>query len=188
MDKIKIDTGAFGFPMPVVLIGANVAGKANFMAVAWVCKVNYKPLIIGASINKRQYTGEGIIENETFSINVPGTYLVELTDHCGLVSGRNTDKSELFDVFYGDLKTAPMVKQCPLCAECKLVDTYSTETNNFFHGEVVSVYSEEKYLSEGALDNSKTDLFVLVMPEMNYIKLGEPIGKAWEIGKKLVKD
>ena len=30
MDKIKIDTGAFGFPMPVVLIGANVASSVDF--------------------------------------------------------------------------------------------------------------------------------------------------------------
>jgi len=43
MDKIKIDTGAaFLYPMPMVLVGSVVDGKANFMAAAWVARVNFK--------------------------------------------------------------------------------------------------------------------------------------------------
>jgi hypothetical protein len=34
MKKIKIDCGAaFLYPMPMVLVGSVVAGKANFMAI-----------------------------------------------------------------------------------------------------------------------------------------------------------
>ena len=44
MSKIKVDTGAaFLYPMPMVLVGAVVGGKANFMAAAWVARVNFKP-------------------------------------------------------------------------------------------------------------------------------------------------
>jgi len=44
MSKIKIDSGAaFLYPMPMVLVGSVVEGKANFMAAAWVSRVNFKP-------------------------------------------------------------------------------------------------------------------------------------------------
>ena len=33
--------------------------------------------------------------------------MVDKVDYCGLVSGRKDDKAKLFQVFYGDLKTAP---------------------------------------------------------------------------------
>lgn len=183
MDKKKIDNSAFSFPMPVVLVGANVGGKPNFMAVAWITKVTYKPLVIGVSINKRQLTGEGIIANETFSINLPGADIVKQTDYCGLVSGRNEDKSGIFDVFYGELKTAPMIGECPLCAECRLVDTHITGTNHFFLGEVMNVYSEDKYLEKDEPDNSKVKPFVLMMPDKQYVLPGESIGEAWEVGR-----
>jgi flavin reductase (DIM6/NTAB) family NADH-FMN oxidoreductase RutF len=44
MSKIKLDIGAaFLYPMPMVLVGSVVEGKANFMAVGWVSRVNFKP-------------------------------------------------------------------------------------------------------------------------------------------------
>ena len=46
--------------------------------------------------------------------------MMEKTDFCGLVSGRDIDKAALFDVFYGELKTAPMITECPLSLECRL--------------------------------------------------------------------
>jgi flavin reductase (DIM6/NTAB) family NADH-FMN oxidoreductase RutF len=48
--------------------------------------------------------------------------MVEVTDYCGIVSGKNNDKSRIFDLFYGKLKTIPMIKDCPLNMECKLVE------------------------------------------------------------------
>ena len=47
--------------------------------------------------------------------------LLEKNDYCGLVSGEKTDKSHVFDVFYGSLKTAPMIKECPVNLECQLI-------------------------------------------------------------------
>jgi flavin reductase (DIM6/NTAB) family NADH-FMN oxidoreductase RutF len=86
----KVKTGAYN-PLPVVpivLMGANVNGKPNYMAVGFVSGVNIKPAIVYVSLNKKHHTPKGIIENSTFSINVPSTEYVRETDYCGLVSGR----------------------------------------------------------------------------------------------------
>ena len=60
-------------------------------------------------------------ENGVFSINLPSVEMVEATDYCGVVSGHKVDKSGLFKVFYGKLETAPMIEECRLNMECKLV-------------------------------------------------------------------
>ena len=39
MGKIKIDINAFVYPMPMVLVGATVENRPNFMAVGWVARV-----------------------------------------------------------------------------------------------------------------------------------------------------
>jgi len=39
------------------------------------------------------------------------------TDFCGIMTGKKTDKAALFEVFYGELKTAPMIRQCPVNME-----------------------------------------------------------------------
>lgn len=83
-EKIKINNNVFVYPMPVTLLGANVEGKANFMALGWVSHVNSNPPMIGVGVHKSRYTAQGIKENRSFSINFPGAELVRETDYCGL--------------------------------------------------------------------------------------------------------
>ena len=53
------------YPMPVVLVGAMIKGKPNFMAVDWVSRVNANPPMLAIGINKAHHTPEGIKENGT---------------------------------------------------------------------------------------------------------------------------
>jgi flavin reductase (DIM6/NTAB) family NADH-FMN oxidoreductase RutF len=185
MEKINISVNVCPYPMPVSLVGAVVNGRINFMAVAWLARVNLKPPIIGVAINKRHHTPAGIRENEAFSVNFPSADLMEKTDYCGLVSGREMDKSGLFAIFHGQLDAAPMIKECPLCLECKLVKTVSLATNELFLGEIKGVYTEERYLTDGKPDVHKMNLLILTRPDNNYWTVGAHQGKAWSVGKKL---
>ncbi len=74
-------------------------------------------------MNKRHYTNTGIRKNGTFSVNIPSAEMVKETDYCGLLSGKDVDKAELFENFYGKLWTAPMIEECPLNIECRLIKT-----------------------------------------------------------------
>lgn len=185
VDKIKINNNVFVYPMPVTLLGANVKGKANFMALGWVTRVNANPPMIGVGVRKSHYTPGGIKENKNFSINFPGAEMIKETDYCGLFSGEKTDKSNLFEVFYGELKTAPMIKECTLNLECRLVETLEFPTHYFFVGEITDAYSEEQYLTQGKPDIKKMDPLLLTMPDNNYWVVGDYAGAAWKIGKSL---
>jgi len=187
MDKIKIDNGAaFLYPMPMVLVGAMVEGKANFMAVGWVSRVNFKPPLIGVALGPH-HTNIGIEQHKVFSINIPNVSLVEKTDYCGLVSGSKVDKSEIFSVFFGELDQAPLIEECPVCMSCILYETIALPYNTFFIGEPKEVFTEAKYVTDNTLDIKKVNPFTLTMPDNHYWSVGEYLGKAWSIGKALKK-
>lgn len=184
MEKINLGSTIPAYPMPVSLVGAHVEGKPNFLAVAWFTMVSYKPPTIAISLGKGHHTNAGIKENKAFSICLPSVDMVEVTDYCGIVSGKKTDKSTVFDIFYGELRAAPMIKDCPLCVECRLVETVETGLNEIFLGEIIGTYTEERFLSDGKPDFRKMKPIILSQPDPSYWRLGEPVAKAWSIGKR----
>jgi flavin reductase (DIM6/NTAB) family NADH-FMN oxidoreductase RutF len=181
----KIDLGAkvASYPMPVVLVGANVKGKANFLAVAWFMAAGITPPKVAITLNKTHYTNPGIKDNKTFSVNIPSEDMLKATDYCGIVSGSKADKSGVFDVFYGKLKTAPMIAECPVNLECSLDKVIDNGSHEMFIGDIVSTFTEEKYLTAGAVDTKKVKPFMLSLNDRIYYALGEQKGKAWETGK-----
>jgi flavin reductase (DIM6/NTAB) family NADH-FMN oxidoreductase RutF len=187
MNKISVSPQVFAGPMPMAVVGCDVQGKANFITIAWISRVNYQPPLIGFASGKRHYTNQGISEHKVFSVNIPGQDLIRQVDYCGLVSGEKFDKSKVFTLFYGQLPHAPMISECPLTMECRLLTSVELPTNNFIIGEIVAAYSEEKYVTNGSPDIAKMNPFILTMPDNSYWGIGDKITKAWEAGKELMK-
>src|SRR5271157_5088579 len=111
MAKIALGPMPYMSVMPAVLVGANVKGKPNYMTAAWATNACMAPPMVCVAINKARYTAKGIEENRTFSLNIPSEDLAVETDHCGLVSGAQEDKSGVFRSFYGKLKSAPLAEE-----------------------------------------------------------------------------
>ncbi|MGD0828693.1 MAG: flavin reductase family protein [Desulfobaccales bacterium] len=185
MAKVNLGANAYIYTMPVTLVGASVEGRANFMTVGWVMRVNLKPPLLAVALNKAHFTPEGIRQNRAFSVNFPGADLMEKTDYCGLVSGRQVDKSGLFRVFYGELETTPLIEECPLGLECRLYEVVELPTNDLFIGEIVAAYVDEDCLTIGQPDILKINPLVLTMPDNHYWTVGELAGEAWHAGKKM---
>jgi len=189
VDGVVVVKSRVKFPplvLPVCLVGANVDGKANFEAIAWFTFLESQPLMVGVVSDKLHFMNRGIRENKCFSVNVPSVGLVEATDFCGLNSGREVDKSGVFSVFYRELEDAPMIVECPVCLECRLVRVVKFSRNELLVGEVAGVYVEESCLSDGKKkgDVGKVDplLYEGGVPAY-YWKLGEKVAKAFEVGK-----
>ncbi len=184
MAKKTVGTKIPVYPMPVAIIGANVEEKANFLTVVWFSMVNFKPPIIGIALNKGHYTNTGVHKNKTFSINIPSIEMIEATDYCSVVSGYDEDKSKLFEVFYGELKNAPMIQACPITAECRVVNTIEFPSHEVFFGEIILVYADDEILTNARPDVSKANPFLYSMYDNNYWSLGKAIGRAMQIGKR----
>lgn len=184
MVKVKTKLKRPPLILPVCLVGANVEKKPNFQAIAWFNMVDYDPYLIGLSSEKSHYSNKGIKENKTFSVNIPASNMASVTDYCGLYSGTEVDKSKIFDVFYGELKTAPMISEMPINVECKLTQTIESHNADFFIGEIVGVYIENKYLVNDKPDLKSIDPLLYEDGLGNYWNLGKFLAKAFNIGKQ----
>jgi flavin reductase (DIM6/NTAB) family NADH-FMN oxidoreductase RutF len=182
MSKTTIAPGPYLVPMPTVLVGSMVEGRPNFMTAALCAVVNIRPPTIACGLSPKHRTCRGIVETGGFSVNLPTVEQVEITDHCGLVSGDKIDKSELFQTFTGTLGV-PMIVDCPVTAECRLIHRVPLEGDTVYLGEIVSVHADDGVLTNGKLDWSKMRPLIFTFPDGHYWQLGDHVAKAWEIGK-----
>jgi flavin reductase (DIM6/NTAB) family NADH-FMN oxidoreductase RutF len=155
-------------------------GRANFMAVAWVTRVNGNPPMM--AVTPTSATTLDWHPRANLSINIPSVDLMARTDYCICVAERQT--SRIFDLFYGDLGSAPMIKECPLNIECRLVDVITLPSHYLCIGQVMAVFADQDCLTAGKPDIEKIRPFVLTMPDNNYWAIGQHLGKAWSIGRE----
>ncbi|HPC47677.1 MAG TPA: flavin reductase, partial [Deltaproteobacteria bacterium] len=86
MNKIKQGPRTLLFPMPSVLVGADIGGKPNFMTVAWCGIASHQPPTVAVAIRKGRHTLKGIDANRCFSVNVPTSRMAKVVDFCGIYS------------------------------------------------------------------------------------------------------
>lgn len=188
MKKITLGPQTLLYPMPAFLIGANVAGKANFMTAAWCGIANSNPPMLTVALQHHRYTYKGIKENGTFSVNVPSQDLVKETDFCGIVSGSKEDKSAIcnFNVFYGSLKNAPLIEACPVNLECKVMHVLNLGSHALVVGQIEETHVSEDCLTDGQPDVRKIKPIVFSTgSEKLYLSLGETLAQAFSVGKEI---
>lgn len=166
-------------PLPVILVGANVNGKPNYLVIGYSCPFDFGRYIF-FSLSKIRYTTIGIHENMTFSVNIPSDNLVEQTNICGSKSGRDIDKSTLFDNFYGELKTAPMIRECPVNIECKVHEILDYGDGEGIIGKVIKSYVNPQYTikEDGKIKLDWRKIHPIIWTtggDFNYYRLGERI-------------
>ena len=137
--------------------------------------------MVCVALNKVRHTVKGIAENRTFSLNVPSAAQVVETDHCGLVSGAQKDKSQVFDTFYGKLKTAPLAVECPVNIECRLFKSVECGSHVLYIGEVAEIHADTSCVTDGRPDSLKSD--PLVYAQSAYWHVGKQVAKAFSAGK-----
>ena len=189
MSKILMGPATLIYPMPaLLLVGANVDGKPNFMAVAWGGLANGEPPMISVAIRPSRYTHTGISQNSTFSVNIPSIDLIRETDYCGITSGSKVNKVEAckFSVFYGKLSNAPLIEQCPINLECQVVNTLKLGSHSLFIGRIEEALISDNCLTDGKADINKIKPFIYMSePSPQYHSFGKVLGKAFSIGLKI---
>lgn len=174
------------YPTPTTLVGATVNGKPNFLTVAHVGILNHgTPQYLSVGLGKVHYTNAGILENKTFSICLPSEDLMVETDYCGIMTGKKTDKAALFNVYYGELETAPMIRECPIAMELKLHQVLDFPNHDTFIGELIQTYVDEGIITAGKIDIEKLRPLLFDMNSVKYWSLGSAVGNCWNVGKTL---
>ncbi|UCE98461.1 MAG: flavin reductase family protein [Dehalococcoidia bacterium] len=189
MKKVKLGSSPFICPMPVFLVGANVGDKPNFLTVAWGGIAGERPPMISIAIRHKRYTLKGIKQTGTFSVNIPSKDIVVETDYCGMASGAQFDKAINchFDIFYGKLLNAPMIEQCPLNLECKLVHLIDLGSHALIIGSIEETHINQTCLTNGKPDVTKIKPFIYSAGYNNrYQVFGDSIAKAFSAGSTII--
>jgi len=190
MTKKQFGPQPWIFPNPTVLLGTIYDGKPNFAPFAWCGVAGGEPPMVSVGIRHQRHTLKGILENRAFSVNVPSTDLLEQTDYCGMVSGAQADKAKAcgFTVFYGTLKSAPLIEQCPVNLECEVVHMLNIGAHMLVIGRVIQTHVTEDCLTNDQPDILKMKPFVYSRgPAARYNAVGEVLGQAYDVGKKYKK-
>ncbi|OPX62248.1 MAG: Flavin reductase like domain protein [Methanomassiliicoccales archaeon PtaB.Bin215] len=169
--------------LPVVVVGSKVQGKMNFCTIAWATMIDDEPPKMAVVMGKDRRTKDGILENKTFSINLPDAGTAAAVDHCGLVSGYKEDKSHVFDVFFGKTLTAPMARECPVNVELTLDEVIELEGTDIVIGEVEEVYVDEDRMTAGRPDMDKLQLLMYLSSGALYFTKGATVAEAFNFGK-----
>ena len=170
------------YPTPVIVVGAIVDGNPDFTLVAHTGIVTHDAALV--SLNKSHYINRGIKQNNVLSVNVVDESWLEKAAAAGAVSGRNADKSHLFDYTYGDLHT-PIINDARLSMECVVEDIYEMGAFENFIVKVVNTFAEESILTDGGKpDYRKFKPVLFEMPNYTFLKTGETLGECKSFTQK----
>lgn len=185
MQKKKLGPTTLLYPMPAVLVGTVIDGRPNFMTAAWCGIANMSPPAVSVAIRGSRLTLEGIEKTHSFSLNIPSVDQVEKVDFCGIYSGRKVDKSKLFTVFTGVAQPVPLIEECPLGLECRLLHDLELGTHHLLVGEIVETHIDEALLEGDEAVPEKIDPLLYCPGKAgHYYALGKRIAKAFHVGKK----
>ena len=189
MKKVELKPDRYWYPRPTLLVGSNVDGRANFMAVGGGGVASAQPPMISVLIRHKSYTLKGIWQNKTFSINTPSVDLVKEADFCGITSGADVDKVKTcqFKVFYGHLETAPLIEQCPVNLECRVVHILNLGSHALVIGQVEGAYASEDCLTNGMPDVKKIRPIIFDIDFRRYLAFGDVIAESHKVGLELKK-
>jgi flavin reductase (DIM6/NTAB) family NADH-FMN oxidoreductase RutF len=186
MPKIRLPNQPIG-PFPAMIVGAMVNGRPTYTTVGAGGCACLAPVLC-ASLKNTHYITGGIEKTGSFSVNIPNSGLVRETDHCGIVSGWDADKSGIFRPFFDEAGEAPMIEECPLNFLCRVRSSTEIDGFTMFFGDIVAAFASEGCLANGAggadgrPDAMKID--PLIMIAQSYCNLGGAVGRVFQEGRK----
>jgi flavin reductase (DIM6/NTAB) family NADH-FMN oxidoreductase RutF len=119
---------------PVVMIASSLKGRNNVMTMSWLTPLDFDPPLIGCVIGRQSWTSEIIKKTKELTINIPTVEIAKKAVACGNVSGKKVDKFKKFGLTARPASKikAPLIDECYLSIECKVVDTGMAKKYDMF--------------------------------------------------------
>jgi flavin reductase (DIM6/NTAB) family NADH-FMN oxidoreductase RutF len=150
-------------PGPVVLLTTSEDGRPNVMTMSWHMMVEFTPPLIACVVSEGDFSHGALTRTGECVIAIPAADMAETVVALGNCSGRDTDKFAQFG-----LKTraarhvvAPLLDQCPVNIECRVVDRTLTARYNMFVLEAVAAWIDPDRAGEKTLHHCGYGRFVL---------------------------
>lgn len=166
------------FMTGVSMITSAGSNGQNVMAAEWTMQISYEPMLVAVFIHEGSSTLENIKETKEFGVNVASEAQTTAVSIAGGYSRKEIDKLAIRDSFQlikSKKIKPPLITDCIVNAECKLVTTKRIGDHTIVVGKVVSM----KY------DKTKKPL---VYHQGRYFKIGsmiEPIRHEITVSQKI---
>ncbi len=178
MAKVTWKGGALLAPLPPVMVTCGDFDTANIITVAWAGIINTHPPRVSISIRPTRHSYNLIKASGEFIINLTPASLVSAADYCGMYTGAKVDKFAQTGLHkeVASQVACPMIAECPLCLECKVIDVQPQGTHDLFLAEVIATHVDDSLLDEkGKLCLERAGLAAFA--HGTYYALGDVIGK-----------
>lgn len=178
MSKQTWKSGNMLYPLPAVMVSVTDGeGKDNIITVAWAGTVCTNPPMVSISVRPSRYSYDMIKKTGEFVINLTTEELAFATDYCGVRSGRDVDKFKEMNLTKekAEFVSAPMIKESPVCIECRVKEIRELGSHHMFLADVLAVHAEEKFMD----CNKKfhlNDAHLLVYSHGEYLATGKRLG------------
>jgi flavin reductase (DIM6/NTAB) family NADH-FMN oxidoreductase RutF len=129
-------------PGPVVLLTTRHRERANVMALSWHTMLEFEPPLVGCVVSNRDFSFTALKATRECVIAIPTEDIAAKVVGCGNTSGRDTDKFGIFGLtaLPAARVGAPLIAECYVNLECRVVDTRLMNRYNFFVLEVVKAW------------------------------------------------
>ena len=180
--------GTLIYPLPAVLISCgSTPDDYNLITISWVGTICTNPPMCYISVRPERHSYDIIKKNMEFVINLTNEEMAYATDWCGVKSGRDFNKFAEMKLtpVKAEKVSAPIVKESPLCIECKVKEIVKLGSHDMFIAEVVNVQADSKYIDPVTEKFNLSEAKLIAYSHGHYYKLGEEIGKfGWTVKKK----
>jgi flavin reductase (DIM6/NTAB) family NADH-FMN oxidoreductase RutF len=180
-DKIIIDVPFRPvFPTPAgLIVSADENKKSNIMSAGEIFNIGLRnPAIIGIALRKATYTHSLISKTREFTVNLPTLAILKQVDQAGSSSGRD-GRDKFSECGLTPLPSSrvipPMVAECPVNLECKVLSITEVGDHDLFLGEVLVMYADADKVGENQrLLIDRMDSFLYA--EWEYYQIGKKLG------------
>lgn len=151
MNKRKVNMKSCLQPASKVLVSCRgLDGENNVLAVAYCCNCSYDPPMVMVGIVPSRYSYKMIKESKCFVVNLVDKAYKETFDYMGSHSKREEDKLEKMNVVLSDgvEVEAPVLDDCPVNIECKVIDSIKTGSHEMFVGKIEYIHANSNLVDE----------------------------------------
>lgn len=180
--------GTMIYPLPAALVSCGTDPENyNLITISWMGTLCTNPPMCYISVRPERHSYKLLKESGEFVINLTNEAMAYATDWCGVRSGKDYNKFKKMKLtpVKAELVNAPLVKESPLCIECRIREIVPLGSHDMFIADVVNVQAASEFI------DPETDKFDLAAARLiayshgHYYKLGEEIGKfGWTVKKK----
>ncbi|RCW23147.1 flavin reductase (DIM6/NTAB) family NADH-FMN oxidoreductase RutF [Ciceribacter lividus] len=129
-------------PGPVVLLTTSEGGRPNVMTMSWHMMMEFTPPMIACIVSAADHSFHALQQTGECVIAIPTVELAEKVVAVGNCSGRDTDKFATIGLtpLPAEEVRAPLISECFVNLECRVVDQSFVPRYNLFVLEVVKAW------------------------------------------------